>query len=428
MSERLPPPPPVGRSTPGIDFDHVWKKFRRGEVHDSLRDLIPAVARRLAGRAPSVTELTNADDFWALRDVSFQVRPGEALGIIGANGAGKSTVLKTLTKILRPTRGRCEVRGRVGALIEISAGFHLDLSGRENVFLQGAIMGMRRAEIEQKFDEIVDFAAIGDFIDTPVKRYSSGMNARLGFAVAAHLDPDVLIIDEVLAVGDIKFQQKAYDRIQQMVRSGIPVVVVSHQLDRIISLCTHGILLERGAVARQGTPSEVVAAFVNEQGAPQHGGMPAGDEPIRFESVTVDGEGVPSGERVTLTVAGEVRPESPMAEHVSVGVRVRGLRDGWELFRTNSTVCHVPLPEAGRFSLDIDLQMNVPAGVYAVETCAWSDMGELELYAGPIVHVHVLPGTNFWGYAQLNPHFRVTSPVDASRLTLPRRRAGSAGG
>ena len=264
MSELLPPPTPAAplaarpttaasrdRSTPGVDFDHVWKKFRRGEVHDSLRDLIPAVARRLTGRAPIATELNSADDFWALRDVTFQVRPGEALGIIGANGAGKSTVLKTLTKILRPTRGRCEVRGRVGALIEISAGFHLDLSGRENVYLQGAIMGMRRAEIEQKFDEIVDFAAIGDFIDTPVKRYSSGMNARLGFAVAAHLDPDVLIIDEVLAVGDIKFQQKAYDRIQQMVRSGIPVVVVSHQLDRIISLCTHGILLERGAVARQ---------------------------------------------------------------------------------------------------------------------------------------------------------------------------------
>ena len=391
--------------TPGVDFDHVWKKFRRGEVHDSLRDLIPAAARRLAGRSRPSTELAPSD-FWALRDVSFRVRPGEALGIIGANGAGKSTVLKTLTRILRPTRGRCEVRGRVGALIEISAGFHLDLSGRENVFLQGAIMGMRRAEIERKFDEIVDFAAIGEFIDTPVKRYSSGMNARLGFAIAAHLDPDVLIIDEVLAVGDIKFQQKAFDRIHRMVRSGIPVVVVSHQLDRIISLCTHGLLLERGVVVRQGTPTEVVSAFVNEDAG---GDLPAprrdGDEPIHFTGVTAASEGVRSGERVALTIRGEVRPESVAARHASVGIRVRAARDGAVVYRTNTTVCHFPLPEAGPFALEVDLQMNVPAGVYAIESCAWSDMGEFELYAGPVAHVHVLPGTNFWGDTQLNPRF-----------------------
>jgi lipopolysaccharide transport system ATP-binding protein len=222
---------------PGIVFDQVWKKFKRGEMYDSLRDLIPAVTRRLLSRGQPADALQQRE-FWALRDVGFEVRPGEALGIIGANGAGKSTTLKILNRILRPTRGHVEVRGRAGALIEISAGFHQDLTGRENVFLQGAIMGMPKEEIIRKFDEIVEFAGIAEFIDTPVKRYSSGMNARLGFAIAAHLDPDVLIIDEVLSVGDLSFQNRAFGRIQDLVRSGIPVVIVSHQLDRVAALCT----------------------------------------------------------------------------------------------------------------------------------------------------------------------------------------------
>ena len=203
-------------SGPGIEFERVWKKFRRGESYDSLRDFAPSVFRRLFGRGPSPIEL-GAADFWAVRDVSFTVRPGQALGIIGPNGAGKSTILKLLTSILRPTRGRCSVRGRIGALIEVSAGFHPDLSGRENVFLQGAIMGMPPADIARKFDAIVEFSEIAEFIDTPVKRYSSGMNARLGFSIAAHLDPDILIIDEVLAVGDFSFQQRAFDRVRELI-------------------------------------------------------------------------------------------------------------------------------------------------------------------------------------------------------------------
>src|SRR5439155_25060867 len=182
---------------PMIAFDGVWKKFRRGEHHDSLRDLIPALARRLGTRREPALD---ADEFWVLRDVSFEVKPGQVLGIIGPNGAGKSTALKLLTRILKPTKGTARVHGRVGALIELAAGFHPDLTGRENIFLQGAIMGMRRDDIRRRFDEIIEFAGIPDFIDTPVKRYSSGMNARLGFAIAAHLDPEVLLIDEVLAV------------------------------------------------------------------------------------------------------------------------------------------------------------------------------------------------------------------------------------
>ena len=170
-------------TSPSIEFDNVWKKFQRGELHDSLRDLIPAMARRLMGRVPRKDELSQGE-FWAVRDVSFSVRPGEALGIIGPNGAGKSTILKLLTQILTPTRGRCMIHGRAGALIEVSAGFHPDLTGRENIFLQGAIMEMRSREIARRFDEIVAFAEIEQFIDTPAKRYSSGMNARLGFAIS----------------------------------------------------------------------------------------------------------------------------------------------------------------------------------------------------------------------------------------------------
>ena len=243
-----------------IEFQHVWKKFRRGEFHDSLRDLVPALASTLFGERRR--ETLEQREFWAVQDVSFSVRPGEALGIIGPNGAGKSTILKLLTRILRPTRGRCGIRGRVGTLIEIAAGFHQDLTGAENIFLQGCIMGMTRREIAARFDDIVEFSELAEFIDTPVKRYSSGMNARLGFAIAAHMSPDVLIVDEVLAVGDWRFQRKAFERIGDMVRRGLPVVIVSHQLDRIASLCTHCLLLDRGRVVKRGTPDECIAHYV----------------------------------------------------------------------------------------------------------------------------------------------------------------------
>jgi ABC-type polysaccharide/polyol phosphate transport system ATPase subunit len=205
-----------------VIFEGVSKKFRRGERHDSLRDLVPALFNRAFHGAPDRQALAD-QEFWAVRDLSFTVGAGEALGIIGPNGAGKSTTLKLLTKILRPTRGRIEINGRVGALIEVAAGFHPDLTGRENVYLQGAIMGMSRGEIARKFDAIVDFSGVQEFIDTPVKRYSSGMNARLGFAIAAHLDPDVLIIDEVLSVGDVGFQEKCVTRMRELLARGIPL-------------------------------------------------------------------------------------------------------------------------------------------------------------------------------------------------------------
>jgi lipopolysaccharide transport system ATP-binding protein len=281
---------------PTIVFDGVWKKFRRGERHSSLRDLIPSLVKR-AGRRRGAADLADAEEFWALRDVSFDVRPGEALGIIGPNGAGKSTTLKLLTKILKPTRGHALVRGRVGSLIEIAAGFHPDLTGRENIFLQGAIMGMKRPEIARKLDEIIEFAGVSDFIDTPVKRYSSGMNARLGFAIAANLEPDALIIDEVLSVGDMAFQARCMERMKTFKRSGVAIAFVSHNLQAIAELCDSAVLLGRGERVAGGPAADVIRSYVRHT---QAAGERAGS------CVDIHGELVGAGQE------GSVRPGDGM--------------------------------------------------------------------------------------------------------------------
>ena len=251
-------------SEPVVVFDRVWKKFRRGERHDSMRDALMAFVKKPFSRRTD--DALDAQEFWALQDVSFELKRGEAIGIIGPNGAGKSTSLKLLSKILKPTSGHCYTRGRVGALIEISAGFHPDLTGRENLFLQGAILGMSRQEVSRKMDAIIDFAGIPDFIDTPVKRYSSGMNARLGFAIAAHVDPDVLLIDEVLAVGDFAFQQKCYARLAEFRRNGAAIVFVSHNMQAIVALCDQALLLRPGRSALMGSVGEMAARYASPEG------------------------------------------------------------------------------------------------------------------------------------------------------------------
>jgi lipopolysaccharide transport system ATP-binding protein len=246
---------------PVLAVEGVSKRFRRGEMYDSLRDLIPALASR-KGRAAAAPER----DFWALSDVSFDVSRGEAFGIIGSNGAGKSTILKLLSGIMRPTEGKITVRGNLSALIEVGAGFHPDLTGRENIYLNGTILGMSRKEIRRKFDQIVDFADLADFIDTPVKRYSSGMYARLGFAVAAHVEPDVLIVDEVLSVGDYLFQQKCVDRMNEVIRSGATVIFVSHNLHAVSGLCRRSLLLEKGKALACTTTDEVIRMYLERAG------------------------------------------------------------------------------------------------------------------------------------------------------------------
>jgi lipopolysaccharide transport system ATP-binding protein len=243
-----------------LEVDHVFKKFKRGALYDSLRDLVPALARRLIkGQSKQILK---DREFWALHDICFQVKRGEAFGIIGSNGAGKSTILKLLTGIMKPSRGTIKVNGTLSALIEVSAGFHPDLTGRENIFLNGAILGMRHKEIQKRFDAIVDFSGLAEFIDTPVKRYSSGMFARLGFAVAAHVDPDILIVDEVLSVGDFAFQKKCMERMTQVIHSGATVVFVSHNLRAVADLCPRSLLLDRGHVLTVGPTDEVIRQYL----------------------------------------------------------------------------------------------------------------------------------------------------------------------
>ena len=237
-----------------LKFDRVSKKYRiyhEAEGENSAAGL-GRLKRRLRG---------SWTDFWAVRDVTFEVERGEALGIIGQNGAGKSTILKLLYNITTPTKGRIAVNGRLAALIEVASGFHPELTGRENIFLNGALLGMKRREIKAKLDSIVDFAGVSAFIDTPVKRYSSGMYLRLGFAIAAHLDPDILLLDEVLAVGDAAFQSRCIERINQLRNAGTTIVFVSHNLAAVESLCNRVFLLRKGEIFRSGPPRDVISEY-----------------------------------------------------------------------------------------------------------------------------------------------------------------------
>lgn len=247
-----------------IRVDHLGKQYRLGgqktaytTFREVVVDAIKTPQRWVKGERSPDRNL-----FWALDDISFDVKVGEAIGIIGRNGAGKSTLLKILSRITRPTRGRVDIYGRVGSLLEVGTGFHPELTGRENIFLNGAILGMSRTEITRKFDEIVDFSGVERFLDTPVKFYSSGMYVRLAFAVAAHLEPEILVVDEVLAVGDASFQKKCLGKMGEVTRGGRTVLFVSHQMDMIRSLCSIGILLDKGKINTFGSVNDVVDSYI----------------------------------------------------------------------------------------------------------------------------------------------------------------------
>jgi ABC-type polysaccharide/polyol phosphate transport system ATPase subunit len=231
-----------------IEFEQVSKAYRRQQGRSSLRDAVAQLLGQVAGRNGQ----HGGDIFWALDDVSFEVNQGETLGLIGPNGAGKTTVLKLISRVAKPTKGQIAVKGRLSALIELGAGFHPDLTGRENIYLNASILGLKSREIDAKFDEIVEFAELTEFIDVPVKRYSSGMYVRLGFSVAAHVDPDVLLIDEVLAVGDYMFKDKCVQRINAFRESGKTMIIVSHNKEMIQKLCNRVVFLHKGKVVFQG--------------------------------------------------------------------------------------------------------------------------------------------------------------------------------
>ena len=308
-----------------ISTDRLSKQYRIGQyqaAYGTLRDSIVNAARRLSsGHLHEPPQ-----EIWALRDVSFEARDGEVIGIIGANGAGKSTLLKILTKITWPTSGRAEIHGRVGSLLEVGTGFHPELTGRENIYLNGAILGMKRSEINRKLDDIIEFSGVEKFMDTPVKRYSSGMFVRLAFSVAAHFEPDIMVVDEVLAVGDADFQRRSLGRMESLGDAGRTVLFVSHNLHAVLQLCDRALLLQNGEIVRDGSTHDVVAYYEEQTvgGGPRaswNDDEAPGNELVKLRSVrVVDEDGGtagtidvrrPIGIEIAYRVLREGRPTVP---------------------------------------------------------------------------------------------------------------------
>jgi len=304
----------------------LGKRYRIGQLdagYDTLRESFVRAGRRFAGRGS--TSSSAERDIWALKEVSFGVDEGSAVGVIGRNGAGKSTLLKILTRITYPTEGRAEIRGRVGSLLEVGTGFHPELTGRENVYLNGSILGMKRKEIDRRFDEIVEFAGVETFLDTPVKRYSSGMYVRLAFAVAAHLEPEILLVDEVLAVGDAEFQRRCLGRMEDLSQSGRTVVFVSHQMQAVSQLCDRAVWLDRGQVQRDGPASDVVAEYLQA-------GYGAGSSREWLDPATAPGDELVRLRSVRIVQAGEERAAVDVREPVGIEIRFEVLGEGVPIF------------------------------------------------------------------------------------------------
>lgn len=362
--------------TPVIVVDHVSKRYRRYS-RSSLREALSTQARRLLPGS----QLPRDDAFWAVRDLSFEALPGQSLGIIGPNGAGKTTTLKLLSYVTRPTEGRIRTSGRVAALIELGAGFHPDLTGRENIFLNGTILGMRRSEIAGRLDQIIEFAGLAPFIDTPVKYYSSGMYARLGFAVAAHTAPDVLLVDEVLAVGDYAFQQRCYSRIRELQQGGTAILLVSHNLNAVTEVCEQAVVLNQGRGVFQGPAHEAVAEYANviRRTTQRHDIGPGLDgigqrlmtHQARIVEVRLtDGDDSPikqtnSGDLIRLHATIEFREDAPHP-HFSCFVR----DDQGRLIYDQTTSWQgviTPIFAAGQVSTVVyELEMNVVEGLYQI--------------------------------------------------------------
>jgi ABC-type polysaccharide/polyol phosphate transport system ATPase subunit len=350
-----------------LRMEHIYKKFRKGEIYNSLRDFLPA----MTGKMFRGQELDANDkrEFWALQDISFEVKRGESLGIIGKNGAGKSTALKILSRIMKPTKGRMIVNGRLSALIEVTAGFHPDLTGMENIFLHGTILGMSKREIQSKVDQIIAFSGIEEFIDTPVKRYSSGMYARLGFSVAAHVDAEVLVVDEVLSVGDYVFQQRCMERIRSVIEAGTTVLFVSHNLKSVTEICERTMLLEHGKVVTIDNTDAVIREYLSTGATAK---APDESKPVYITKVSVRDR---AGEQSTF--------ESGQTAWVDVEVTAREALDKlavviWFTDETQYTIFHTSterlgfapfsLQPGGTYRCTFELSLNMAHGTFRLVT------------------------------------------------------------
>jgi lipopolysaccharide transport system ATP-binding protein len=419
-----------------ITAEGLGKKYRisaNREQYGTLRDAIANAGKRLLGSRARL------EDYWALRDVSFDLGTGDVLGLIGKNGAGKSTLLKILAKITTPTEGWAEIRGRVGSLLEVGSGFNPELSGRENVYLNGAILGMTRREMARKFDDIVSFSGIEQFIDTPVKRYSTGMHMRLAFAVAAHLEPEILLIDEVLAVGDAEFQKRCLGTMENIARAGRTVVFVSHNLTAIKSLCDRCMVLERGQVVFDGSPALAVEEYLTRGAAAHTTGEIPRDWPRQFSTgeaffsraCVLDEDGIESRElyyrspivvRMALDV---LRPITDAIVQVSIGTP-----EGEKvLFAESADTLDLLNLATGSWTLEVQLSTALTPGHYSLFLSLSHRNGEAidwveRVYDFTVRKLARQAGLDYRWEAK-HGHVSVTAPWDISLDAVAPSRAAS---
>lgn len=388
---------------PTIIFDNVSKKFSRSYVSDSLRDTIAAPFKRMFGKDNG--DKKNNKAFWALKDVSLQVKPGEALGIIGTNGSGKSTTLKLLSRILRPDSGSIQVIGRIGALIELGAGFSPDLTGRENVFLNASILGMSKDEIIRKYEDIVKFAELEEFMDTPVKWYSSGMHARLGFSVAAHTDPQVLLVDEVLSVGDAGFQRKCLDAMRAFKDRGITIVFVSHNMQSVTNLCDRALLLNRGRVILEGAVDAVVTHYLQSFIDVTAG---SDSQPVRLESGSLSNISDTESSSFYAGESAKVRVKLFFDEdfdNIDVGISVRKT-NGLFVFKTELFSLHgqtITVKKGQSLAFSLSLVMNLAPSEYYMGVYVFNRANKNVLLRNEFSQFVIEKNTRYEGIAYLEP-------------------------
>lgn len=414
---------------PAIKVEALSKQYTIGTArpqHGTFYDLLASSIKAPFGRMRKLAGKTGTDEkFWALHDVNFEVQPGEVLGIIGRNGAGKSTLLKILSRITAPTAGRATVHGRMASLLEVGTGFHPELSGRENIYLNGAILGMKRKEIARKFDEIVDFAEVGQFIDTPVKHYSSGMYVRLAFSVAAHLDVDLLVIDEVLAVGDIEFQRKCMARMGTVSSSGRTVLFVSHNLGAVEQLCHSAIVLDKGQIIFRGGAAESVRHFHDMCESRAEGPISSAfsgnlKDRVSITNLSVSQQGLGESrvisprEPIKVTLQGESR-----SDFRDLDIAIAIFHEGTRLFSCHDAPINTPLTEGG-FSSEFEIPSRLlRPGRYSLAAGARRVGRDDWIWGTDLAYFDVVPEWD--GHFQERDIGIISVPSSATRTQLPRR-------